>query len=227
MKHGYFEQIKDNYRVLLGINKAIILFFDGKDVTANPLIDLYDFNKGSFSKSLLLTAREFSSRWKCKALVGVDEMVFIIENPEHFIKKYRNMVDDMVCVIGQEIFLYFNNTYKGRDKIFFHEKIFAIPFDKVDSFIKYQSNRHLNVLTVYWMKKYGYFNTGISLSEMLETAQKHEEYNDLIPLFKDGLIIENRKCYISSKYIDGKKEEYILPKDNSFNKFKKVDVDDF
>lgn len=92
---------------------------------------------------------------------------------------------------------------------------------------KYQSNRHLNVLTVYWMKKYGYFNTGISLSEMLETAQKHEEYNDLIPLFKDGLIIENRKCYISSKYIDGKKEEYILPKDNSFNKFKKVDVDDF
>ena len=90
MRYGYFEQIKDNYSIFLGTSKSIILFFDGKNVTSNPFIDLHDFQKGSFSKSLLLTANEFSSRWKCKALVGADEIVFIIDKPDMLIKKYRS-----------------------------------------------------------------------------------------------------------------------------------------
>lgn len=227
MRHGYFEQIKDNYSIFLGTSKSIILFFDGKNVTSSPFIDLYDFERGSFSKSLLLTANEFSSRWKCKALVGADEIVFIIDKPDMLIKKYRNTVSNVISLTTQEIFLYFNDTYKGKGKIFFHGKVFAIPFERIDSFIKYQAERYFNVLTVYWMKKYGYFKTGIKLDEMVLIAKKHDEYNNLISFFKEGLLVENRKYYKLIPYINGEKEEYILPKDDNFSKFKKANINDF
>ncbi len=223
----FFKKIKDNYSVLLGTQKTIILFFDGKNVTSNQSINLYDLEKGSFSRSLVNTAKEFSIRWHCKALVGIDEMLFIINKPYNFIKKYRNTASDIVSITSQEIFSYFNNIYQNKN-MYFHAKVFAINIDKVELFLKYQLSRWTNVLLQYYLKKNGYDTHNLKFVDMKRIVTETGIYNNLIPLFRNGLLIQNRKYYDFSKYVNGNFEEFVF----SFNvqlptNVQKVDIEDF
>lgn len=112
--------------------------------------------------------------------------------------------------------------------MYFHAKVFAINIDKVELFLKYQLSRWTNVLLQYYLKKNGYDTHNLKFVDMKRIVTETGIYNNLIPLFRNGLLIQNRKYYDFSKYVNGNFEEFVF----SFNvqlptNVQKVDIEDF
>ena len=78
--NNYFEKIINKYNLSISRNNPIVIFVDGRNVTRDISYNLNDETKNSFNDTMEKTVKYFTKELKCKAISGVDEVSFIIED---------------------------------------------------------------------------------------------------------------------------------------------------
>lgn len=158
MWNSYFYMWQKKYNMKVSTKKPLVIRFDGKDITKNKEINLiYDF-KGSFLNTLKQSAIYFSKKYNCYAILGADEISFIIPEPMQFIKDIHpsdecSHSNEIIALFSQYFFEYFNLQYNG-ETIFWHGKCFSIPEEKLISYLKFRSGIIKNVMATYFLKFY-------------------------------------------------------------------------
>ncbi len=158
MWNSYFYMWQKKYNMKVSTKKPLVLRFDGKDITKNKEISLiYDY-KGSFLNTLKQTAIYFTKKYNCYAILGADEISFIIPEPMLVIKDLdpsdeSTHANEIIALFSQYLFEYFNIHFNG-DNIFWHGKCFSIPNEKLVSYLKFRSGIIKNVMATYFLKSY-------------------------------------------------------------------------
>jgi len=194
MWSSYFYQIRKKYSMRVSTKKPLVINLDGKDITKDSNIKILDFNEGGFLDILEKTAQYFSSRYKCIAIFGADEVSFIFEDPMSLINDINSdgstYSSEIVSVFSQYFFEYFNHFDLYR-KVFWHGKCFSIEKDKIESYLKYKSKLIQVLVTTNFLKNKEIKNAGqISLAEKIEMCSRFEDYK-LIKDFELGIIYKN------------------------------------
>ena len=65
----------------ISTKEPLVIRLDGKNVTKNKDIDLFNNYKGSFAEQLERTVEYFTSKYHCLAIFGSDEVSFVFTNP--------------------------------------------------------------------------------------------------------------------------------------------------
>lgn len=193
MWNNYFFQIQKKYNMKISTKEPFIIRFDGKDVTKNKKIDLLESFEGSFLDSLIKTAKYFSKKYQCYALLGSDEISFIITKPMLVIEDFEpvdksNYVQEVVSLFSQYFFDYFNYFDTTR-RIFWHGKGFSIPEGKICSYIKYRTGIIKNVIITYFAKKSN-VNNDFKLVDKEKMCQSLPGYKEIEEI-KNGLLYFN------------------------------------
>ena len=212
MWHSYFSGIRKKYSMRVSKKLPLVIRFDGKDVTKEKEINfLYDYN-GSFTNVLKKCAV------KCYAILGTDEINFILPDPMPLLldldDECDNYSNELISLFSQYFYDYFNMFYKDR-KIFFHGKCFSIPTEKITSYIKWRSGVIKNVLVTYVIKKNGIKMTDEKLSIKSGKCKELPEYETLKDM-QNGILYYNGKRLNVNDFFNGN-EVYI--KDNEESKF--------
>lgn len=205
---GYFEDIKDRYTLQIGANKTLVLFFDAMHATNNPQVDIFSADSKGFSSRLVSTAKEFCNRFNAIAVVGVDEITFIVEKPQPILNRYKNTEADILTVLSQEICLYFNGIYKPTKPMYFHGRLFCIRPEFKLGFINYQMRRQHNVLTSQFLKRFRAADMQTNLEDKLKVCNSLDDYRGMHDYFKYGGVIQGNKLYDPREYSNGNLVEY-------------------
>ena len=155
MWNNYFFQIQKKYNMRVSLKEPLVLRFDGKGVTRNKNINFLDDFDGTFSNSLLKTAKYFTEKYSGFALLGSDEISFMFLEPQKVIKDldpsdkspYSN---EIIAMFSQYFYNYFN-SFNLHYKIFFHGKCFSVKNEKLTSYMKYRMGIIKNVMTTYFL----------------------------------------------------------------------------
>lgn len=200
MWNSYFYMWQKKYNMKVSTKKPLVLRFDGKDITKNKQINLtYDF-KGSFLNTLKQTAVHFTKKYNCYAILGADEISFILPDPMLLIKDLdpsdeSTHANEIIALFSQYIFEYFNIHFEGEN-IFWHGKCFSIPEEKLISYLKFRSGIIKNVMATYFLKTY---NVPLVPNEKLDLViKKCCEIKDYKPQGQ----VENGFLYFNGDLID-------------------------
>lgn len=222
-RNNYFEKIINKYNLSISRKNPLVIFIDGRNVTKDISYNLNDETKNSINDIMERTVKYFTKELKCKAISGVDEVSFIIEdvklleNKMKIRKKYKTQ--EIVSIFSQHFFEYFNklNTEK---KIYWHCKCQTIPKGKVNSYIKYRSVIIFNLFTTYFLKKNLIKNPGkIKEEKRIELCNNNIAYEqikeyefgslffngdriDLNEYFKGNIVIIDKERKIKDNYLD-------------------------
>lgn len=214
MWRNYFLQIQNKYNMRLSISEPLVIRFDGKDVTKDNTINLFDIYNGSFTDSVEKTVRFFTAKYHAFAIFGSDEISFIFPNPMTIISdldiEKSNRSNKIISLFSQYLFNYFNSLYKGRT-IFWDVKAFSIHKEKLNSYIKYRSGSLKNVVYTYFLKKKKVIIGNKTLQELICESQKFEDYKMLKKieegtLYYDGNQIDIKDFLDNGKITNLKKE---------------------
>jgi hypothetical protein len=128
-------------------------------------------------------------------------MLLIIEHPEDIIlKKFQPYDSDIISLMSQEVFVYFNSIYDNTKKnIFFHSKLFCLPEVAVDKYIHYHEASIHNVMLQYFLKRKGFRTANLPYDQMVEKAE-NTGYGSIKKVIQNGAIIENGKLYDARVY---------------------------
>jgi len=227
MWNNYFFQLQKKYNMRISSKLPLVVRFDGRGVTKNKDINLIEKYSGSFLDNLEKTAAYFSIKYHCFAILGSDEISFIILEPSLLIDDLEpsdktQHSQELIALFSQYFFDYFNH-YDTSRKVFWHGKCFSIPEEKVISYIKYRSNIIKNVLVTYFAKKNRINDATLKLDDKLNSCKAMANYSELESiqegaLYYNGYKIE-LKTYLELGEIKKVNEENIESKLN-------IDIDD-
>lgn len=201
---NYFVKIQNKYNLKLSINKPLVIFLDGKDITKSLNHNLILESKKSFNDIFDQTIKHLSKQFNCLAISGVDEVSFIIEDHSLLKKKlnYKNFkTHDIVSLFSQLFYKYFNDRYINKP-VYWHCKCSNIPKGKIKSYIRYRSLTIFELKLTYFLKRKQVKNAGkITLSEKKKQCYEMQGYKEL-KKFEKG------KLYYRGKQIDLEKFFY-------------------
>lgn len=153
MGFSYFGMVEEKYSCKVSLKKPIIIRLDGKGVTKNKKINMYDEKDGGFANALKVTAREISRMCNALVLASADEINIIFIDTDEFYKKFNSCkCQKSSSLITQEVCLIFNNYYKGNT-IYFDARTFNVEEHKILSYLKFRVNTATNVNLYYSAKR--------------------------------------------------------------------------
>ena len=203
----------------VSIKKPLIINLDGKGITNSLLFSLIDNKAGGFLDIMEETVRHFTKKYNCMSIFGTDEVSFVFENPLILIEDLNSDVntksDEIISMFSQYFFEYFNNLNK-KENVFWHGECFSIPFNKINSYIKYKSGSIKNVLTTYFLKKNNVKNSGrIKLDKKIEMCKEYDGYEKLLKKIENGILYKNGERIDIQEFLKGnvkviKSEEKII-----------------
>lgn len=205
---NYFGMIEDNYCRYIGFNKPLVVRFDGVNITKNLNINMLDVNPGGFAYALINTARIMSEKYRCFAIAESDEISLVFAEPSMLKRKFSsNKVQKISSIFSQEIFEVFNTIYNG-DTVYFDAKTFNIPFDKIESYIKYRQLSAKCVCNTYLAKRYlapKYYRRR-TLTDIIKNLDEHCEKTHHYEYIMQGILYLNgkyitRESYFSNEYL--------------------------
>lgn len=205
--NDYFANLRNKYNMRVSIKKPLIINLDGKGITKNLFFSLIDNKSGGFLDIMEETVKHFTKKYDCMSFFGTDEVSFIFENPLALIEDLNSDVntksDEIISMFSQYFFEHFNSLNK-KEKIFWHGECFSIPFNKINSYIKYKSGSIKNVLTTYFLKKNNVKDAGrIKLSEKIEMCKKIEGYKNLLEEIENGILYKNGERIDIQEFFNG------------------------
>ena len=190
MWNSYFFQIQSKYSMRVSFKNPIVIRLDGKDVTKNKKYDLLNNYEGNFRNTLEKTAKFFTRKYKCLAILGSDEISFIFTDPLVVIsdldKEKWNTSNEIISVFSQYFFDYFNEHNK-QSKVFWHGKCFSIRNEKINSYIKFRSSIIKNVMTTYFLSKYN-IKMGKEKQEKREIECKKLQGYEVLEDIQNGVL---------------------------------------
>jgi len=206
MWNNYFLQIQNKYIMRVSINKPLVIKLDGKEVTKSKEINLLDNSKNGFLKSLEMSAKYFTFKYKALAVLGSDEINFIFLSPMLLLEDLhegKSKTNGIISLFSQYFFDYFNNIYEGQ-KIFWHGKCFSISENKINSYIRFRSGVIKTVLTTYFLKRNNIKNAGkIKLDEKIEMCKKNDGYEKLLKKIENGILYKNGEKIDMQEFLNG------------------------
>lgn len=203
MWNSYFFQIQSKYSMRVSFKNPLVIRLDGKDVTKNKKYDLLNNYEGNFRNTLEKTAKFFTKKYKCLAILGSDEISFIFTDPLVVIsdldKEKWNTSNEIISVFSQYFFDYFNEHNK-QSKVFWHGKCFSIKNEKINSYIKFRSSIIKNVMTTYFLSKYN-IKMGKEKQEKREIECKKLQGYDVLEDIQNGVLyLEGDRIDITEFY---------------------------
>ena len=190
MWNSYFFQIQSKYSMRMSFKNPLVIRLDGKDVTKNKKYDLLNNYEGNFRNTLEKTAKFFTRKYKCLAILGSDEISFIFTDPLVVIsdldKEKWNTSNEIISVFSQYFFDYFNEHNK-QSKVFWHGKCFSIRNEKINSYIKFRSSIIKNVMTTYFLSKYN-IKMGKEKQEKREIECKKLQGYEVLEDIQNGVL---------------------------------------
>lgn len=205
--NDYFTNIRNKYNMRISLKKPLIINLDGKGITNNIFFSLIDNSVGGFFNIMEETVKYFTKKYDCISIFGTDEVSFIFDKPLILIEDLNSDMntksDEIISMFSQYFFEYFNSMNK-RQNVFWHGESFSIPFNKVNSYIKYKSGSIKNVLTTYFLKKNNVKNSGrIKLSEKIEMCKEYNEYEKTLKKVEDGILYKNGEKIDIQEFLNG------------------------
>ena len=206
---NYFIKIQNKYNLSLNINKPIVIFLDGKNITKSLNHNLMQESKNSFNDIFEQTIKYFTEEFECIGLSGVDEVSFIFENGRKIKEKLRLSklkTHDIISIFSQLFYKYFNDRYSS-EKIYWHCKCSNIPVGKVNSYINFRSLTINELFLTYFLKRKNVQNAGkIRLTEKQKICNEIEEFKKIEKfskgkLYKNGMQIDLEE-FFNNKIIE-------------------------
>ncbi len=206
MWNNYFYQIRKKYSMRLSTKKTLIINLDGKDITKSKMINIIDLYDNSFLDNMEKTVQYFTTRYKCLAIFGGDEVSFIFENPMELVNDLNSdkstYSTEVISVFSQYFYDYFNQ-YDLHKKVFWHGKCFSIPDEKIKSYIKYKSGLIQVLTTTYFLKKKDVKDSGkLPLQVKQEMCKQYADYEKIVNLEKGILYYNGHKIDID-EFLNG------------------------
>ena len=220
MWNNYFYQIRKKYSMRLSTKTPLVINLDGKNVTKNKSLNIIDLYDSSFLNNLEKTAKYFSKKYSCLAILGADEISFIFENPILLINDLNsdnsNYSTEIISVFSQYFYDYFNNFDTHR-KIFWHGKCFSIPSGKINSYIKYKSKLIQVLVTTYFLKNHHIVDAGrLPLQTKKDMCKKYDDYTKTENIEK-GILYYNGDKIDINKFLEGTIEKIDIIDDSIFD----------
>ena len=193
--NDYFANIRNKYSMRVSMKRPLVINLDGKGITNNLFFSLTDSSSGGFLDVMEETVKYFTKRYNCISIFGTDEVSFIFDNPLLLIEDLNSDIntksDEIISIFSQYFFKYFNDLNK-KESIFWHGECFSIPFNKINSYIKYKSGAIKNVLTTYFLKKNHIQNAGkIKMSQKIEMCKEYDGYENILKNIENGILYKN------------------------------------
>lgn len=183
MGFNYFGMIEDIYSTKISTKKPCAIRLDGKNVTKNLNIHMFNENQGGFAYALIETAKELSKRYHALVFVSTDEIDLIFYDSKFLKDKFNSTKTQKISsLISQETFYLFNNKYNYGD-IYFDARTFSMPEDKTTSYIKFRIKSTYAVSNTYVAKR------------NLPVKQRHR-----VPLKKVCKLLDNKCPNINRHY---------------------------
>lgn len=193
--YNYFIKMQNKYNLNMNINKPLIIFVDGKNITKSLNCNLIQENKNSFNDIFEQTIKYYSKEFDCLAISGVDEVSFILKNGRKLKEKlsYKNLkAHDIVSVFSQLFYEYFNERYL-KEPVYWHCKCSNIPIGKINSYIKFRSLTIYELYLTYFLKRKNVQNAGkIKILQKEEMCNKLDEFKN-IKKYARGRLYSKRK----------------------------------
>ena len=190
---NYFESIANKYNLGLSKHRPIVIFLDGKSVTASNFVNLNTESMGSFNDAFDKTVKKITKNYKAIAIYGVDEVSFIFEDAKPLLEDLRPKrlrAHDIDSKFAQMFFDEFNLNMKSRT-IYWHCKTSNIPKGKVKAYLKYRSTSIFELFMTYFLKRMGVKDAGnIILPVKTEMCSKYPEY-EKVKQFERGHLYIN------------------------------------
>lgn len=220
---SYFLNIQNKYNLKINVNKPIVIFIDGKDITKNLKYNLIQEDKGSFNDIFEQTITHFSEKFNCIAISGVDEVSFVLKNSKELGEKmYR--AQEIVSLFSQYFYKYFNDKYTNSP-VYWHCKCSNIPKGKIKSYIKYRSLTIHELYLTYFLKRKQVKDAGkIPLNEKEEKCNEIDEYKEIERYSRGRLYINGKQIELES-FLNDKIVE--LPDTIRKDEIKFLDLNDF
>ena len=194
MWNNYFGQIRKKYSMRISTKEPLIINLDGRNVTKNKDIDIYE---GSILVSLEKSVKYFTEKYSCLSIFGADEVSFIFEEPMKLVNDLNTdqntYSNEIISVFSQYFYDYFNH-FDSHKKVFWHGKCYSIHSEKIKSYIKYKSKLIQVLITTYFLKKKNLPDAGkIPLSEKVKKCNEYEEYKQVKDIEKGILYYKGKK----------------------------------
>lgn len=191
MGFNYFGFMQDKYSTNISNSKASIIKLDGKDVTKNLNINMFDKRKGGFANSLISVSKQLSYRYNAIVFVSTDEISLLFYNSKSLKPIYNTTKTQKISsLFSQEVARMFNDIYMG-EYVYFDAKTFCIPEDKIKSYINYKEKNTYCVSNTYLAKRILPINLrhNLPLNELCTNLKNINLKFDLEDeYFKSGLI---------------------------------------
>ena len=183
MGFNYFGIIEDIYSTKISTKKPCAIRLDGKNVTKNLNIHMFNENQGGFAYALIETAKELSKRYHALVFVSTDEIDLIFYDSKFLKDKFNSIKTQKISsLISQETFYLFNNKY-NYGNIYFDARTFSMPEDKTTSYIKFRIKCTYAVSNTYVAKRH------------LPVKQRHR-----VPLKKVCNLLDNKYPNMNRHY---------------------------
>lgn len=193
--YNHFIKIQNKYNLNMNINKPLVIFVDGKNITKSLNCNLIQESKNSFNDIFEQTIKYYSKEFDCLAISGVDEVSFIFKNGRELKEKlnYKNLkAHDIVSVFSQLFYQYFNERYL-KEPVYWHCKCSNIPIGKINSYIKFRSLTIYESYLTYFLKRKNVQNAGkIKILQKEEMCNKLDEFKN-IKKYARGRLYSKRK----------------------------------
>ena len=193
--YNHFIKIQNKYNLNMNINKPLVIFVDGKNITKSLNCNLIQESKNSFNDIFEQTIKYYSKEFDCLAISGVDEVSFILKNGRKLKEKliYKNLkAHDIVSVFSQLFYEYFNKRYL-KEPVYWHCKCSNIPSGKINSYIKFRSLTIYELYLTYFLKRKNVQDAGkIKILQKEEMCNKLDEFKNF-KKFARGRLYSKRK----------------------------------
>ena len=205
MGFNYFGFMQDRYSTKISTSKVSIVKLDGKDVTKNLNIDMFNYNEGGFAHSIIDTAKQLSNLYDAIVFVSTDEISLLFYDSSKLERIFDTTKTQKISsLFSQHVARIFNDKYKGY-YIYFDAKTFCIPEDKVKSYIVYKEKNTYCVSNTYLAKRKLPKNLrhALPLSQLCDNLERidldidrEDEY------FKSGLIFYRGQLIDRAKLLE-------------------------
>lgn len=199
--NNYFSKIENKYNLKMTVKKPIVIFLDAKDITKSMNHSLITENKNSFNDIFEQTVKYFTEKINCMAILGVDEVSFIIEDSKklkEFVSSKKYKAHEIVSIFAQCFYKYFNDRYKNAP-IYWHCKCSNIPKGKIKSYIKFRNLSIFDLKLTYFLKRKQVKNAGkIPLAKKEQKCNEFIEYENIKEFVKANLYIKGKRIDVDA-----------------------------
>lgn len=191
----FFSKIEEKYNIALKKKRGIIVRIDARDTTKNKNLNLLDEEHG-FTYALKTASLEFSKKYPfILVYTAVDEVNFLVLDTDKLLSSMKsNYAQEITAVISQEFSYLFHKYY---DKfVRFAGRSFSLYKDNYNSYLIYRKHTNVSVLTVYFLKKNGFYIHKKTYNEMHKIGMTIESYRNRTPyqiagsVFYRGIVFE-------------------------------------